>query len=198
MKRLSMLLAIIFATFGLTIQAQTQMILDSSGNVKISGSGNGVVFPDETIQTTASAPTWSQILPAAERFKIVMNNDEAVLDRETGLVWEKSPDTTERTWTSACSHCYQRQVGGRKGWRLPTIEELASLVDTSQSNPALPEGHPFTNVQWDYYWSSSTYAGDTSHAWSVNFGSGFVYNCYGKSNDNYVWCVRGGYGHDAY
>ena len=197
MKRLSIVLAIVFVTFGLTIQAQTQMTIDSSGNVKISGSGNGIVFPDGTVQTTAATPTWHQILPAAERFKLVMNNDEAVLDRETGLVWEKSPSTTTRAWTSACSDCYTKQVGGRKGWRLPTIEELASLVDTSQSNPALPAGHPFTNVQSRIFWSSSTDASLTSYAWFVFFTHGVVSSS-GKSGAYFVWCVRGGYGHDGY
>ena len=94
MKRLSIVLAIVFVTFGLTIQAQAQMTIDSSGNVKISGSGTGIIFPDGTKQSTASAPTWHQILPAADRFKLVMNSNAAVLDRETGLVWEKSPDAT--------------------------------------------------------------------------------------------------------
>jgi hypothetical protein len=171
--------------------------LEVAGNIKVSGSGNGVVFPDGTLQTTASAPTWHQILPSADRFKLVMNSDAAVLDKETGLVWEKSPDTGTRSWTSACTHCYQREVGGRKGWRLPTIEELASLVDTSQSNPTLPAGHPFIGVQSDFYWSSSTYAGGTSHGWGVLFNGGLV-SYYDKSDHYYVWCVRGGYGHDAY
>lgn len=171
--------------------------LEVAGNIEVSGAGNGVKFPDGTVQTTAAAPTWHQILPAADRFKLVMNSNAAVLDKETGLVWEKSPDTTKRTWTFACTYCYQRQVGGRKGWRLPTIEELASLVDTSQSNPALPEGHPFTNVQSNDYWSSTTNARYSSYAWFVYFGSGNVYSS-GKGYDYYVWCVRGGYGHDAH
>jgi hypothetical protein len=89
-------------------------------------------------------------------------------------------------------------VGGRKGWRLPTIEELASLVDTSQSNPALPAGHPFTGVQSYYYWSSSTYAGGTSNAWVVKFNDGHVPYGFKSVDIIYVWCVRGGYGHDAY
>jgi hypothetical protein len=42
-------------------------------------------------------PTWSAILPAESRFKLVMGN-AAVLDRETGLVWEQSPDTTHFAW----------------------------------------------------------------------------------------------------
>ncbi|MCR4320424.1 MAG: DUF1566 domain-containing protein, partial [Candidatus Brocadiaceae bacterium] len=140
-------------------------------------------------------PAWYQKLPASERFQLVLDN-AAVLDKETGLVWEKSPDTTTRTWTSAIAYAYAKNVGNRKGWRLPTVEELASLVDPTQNNPALPSGHPFTNVQSLQYWSASTFAGNTSNAWYVHFLNGDALN-FNKLVGNYVWCVRGGHGHDG-
>lgn len=141
-------------------------------------------------------PAWSLKLPTSTRFETVLDG-EAVLDWETGLVWEKSPDTTTRTWSNAVSYAYNKTVGGRKGWRLPTIEELASLVDTSVSgSPKLPSGHPFTNVQPGWYWSSTTYADNTSNAWLVYFYSGGGNDSY-KIDSFYVWCVRGGHGHDG-
>ena len=162
----------------------------------IESTSGGIKFPDGTIQTAASAPTWHQILPAAERFKLVMGG-AAVLDKETGLVWEWSPSTTTRTWASAIFYCYPKNVGNRKGWRLPTVEELASLVDPTQSNPALPSGHPFSNVQSSYYWSATTFASSTTSAWTLSFGSGNL-NGAVKTTAHYVWCVRGGHGYDAY
>jgi hypothetical protein len=37
-------------------------------------------------------PSWDQELPAAQRFIVLSNlNNEAVLDRETGLVWQRTP-----------------------------------------------------------------------------------------------------------
>jgi hypothetical protein len=67
----------------------------------------GVVFPDGSAQTTASSPTWHQLLPPADRFVLVMG-DEAVLDRETGLVWERTPTKPGRpsTWHYAKVGCY--------------------------------------------------------------------------------------------
>jgi hypothetical protein len=123
---------------------------------------------------------------------------EAVLDRETGLVWEQSPDSTSRDWNHAISHCYHREVANRKGWRLPTIEELASLVDNDNSNPSLPSGHPFSNVSNYYYWSSTTSLFDTTQAWQVGFESGSTMDGYMKEHYYPAWCVRGGHGHDAY
>ena len=47
-------------------------------------------------------------------------------------------------WSSAISYAYQKEeLGGRKGYRLPTIEELSSLIDPNQEYPALPVDHPF-------------------------------------------------------
>ena len=154
--------------------------------------------PGPTMKTLDEIPpTWSQKLDASERFELVLDG-AAVLDKETGLVWEQSPDTTTRTWTNAIIYCYQKTIGGRKGWRLPTVEELASLVDPSQSSPALPSGHPFSSsVQSAYYWSSTTSAGKAGYAWGVGFNDGGV-KAPPISATLYVWCVRGGQGHDAY
>ena len=41
-------------------------------------------------------PVWSQILPASERFELVLDG-KAVLDKETGLVWERTPEGSPRT-----------------------------------------------------------------------------------------------------
>jgi hypothetical protein len=118
----------------------------------------------------------------------------AVFDRETGRVWEQSPDTNTRNWVQALGHCYNRDLGGRKGWRLPTIEELASLVDTTQgANPALPAGHPFLNVQSSFYWSATANIFNLL-AWVVDFGLGGAVGVVDKSVITFVWCVRGGQG----
>ena len=55
-------------------------------------------------------------------------NSEAVLDRETGLVWQRSPVTGPAPWVAALSYCRQQVIGDRKGWRLPSYEEMSTLV----------------------------------------------------------------------
>ena len=123
---------------------------------------------------------------------MIVLDGAAVLDKETGLVWEKSPDATRRTWLDAIYYCYTKTVGGRKGWRLPTVEELASLIDTTQSNPALPSGHPF-NVQTYGCWSSTEYvdAPNGDSAWEVYMSNGYTRPSL-KGNGDFVWLVRGG------
>jgi hypothetical protein len=150
-------------------------------------------------------PAWSQKLVCAvgncPRFIVLLDwNSEAVLDRETGLVWERSPSTTTRTWLNAQIHCNPKTVGNRKGWRLPTIQELASLIDPSVAfpGPTLPAGHPFSNVQQSFnnYWSATTVASLTGFAWAVNFSGGNLALFDDKNISRVVWCVRGGQGVD--
>ncbi len=145
--------------------------------------------------------TWDTVITGAARFRVLTGfNTAAVLDRETGLVWERSPDTSPRSWLDAHRFCVDRGVGNRhrKGWRLPTVQELLTLMDPTQDTPFLPPGHPFSNVQSDLYWSATTFGGDPAAlAWGAGFendltepGARFAL----KSTPALVWCVRSGHG----
>src|SRR5215475_11987991 len=83
--------------------------------------------------TPDSMSPWSLQLSPQGRFQALQDfQGQAVLDKETGLVWEKSPSTTPLVWEEARGFpqgCANKNVGGRKGWRLPSFAELASLVD---------------------------------------------------------------------
>ena len=145
-------------------------------------------------------PSWDQKMAADLRFVVLTNwGSAAVLDKETGLVWERSPYQGALTWIDARSHCTNDvTVGQRKGWRLPSVHELNSLVDPYEVDaPTLPPGHPFLNIALgDGYWSETTVAGVFANVWIVQFfddGSGFKV-AYLKSSAPYplAWCVRGG------
>lgn len=139
-------------------------------------------------------PSWDQTLPATTRFIVLSNmNDQAVLDRETGLVWEQSPSASGFNWVIAQFHCNSLRIGGRLGWRLPTVQELASLMDPNASTaPTLPGGHPFSNVLSDFYWTASTWANDPTAAWDVPFLLNGVVSISSKVLSRPAWCVRGG------
>lgn len=145
-----------------------------------------------------SMPAWSQKL-TTNRFVILANwNNEAVLDRETGLVWERAPRALAFSYLQIHLICNDRATGGRKGWRVPTVQELASLVDpvVTSPGPALPPGHPFVDVQSVSYWSASTRALFTDNSWAVSFEDGQA-GSRAESNSFPVWCVRGGPSVDA-
>ena len=155
--------------------------------------------PSNPNSTSELTQNWDKKLPSASRFTVLSAfGDAAVRDDETGLVWEKTLETTELSWTDARAACADKDVGGRKGWRLPSISELASLVDTSmRTGSTLPLSHPFTNAHADVYWSATTMAGNPNSAWLVFFDTGKVSHAY-KTITFHVWCVRNGMNADQY
>jgi hypothetical protein len=123
-------------------------------------------------------------------------SDDWVLDKETGLVWLRNPYNyywSPMTWDDAVGSCVLSILGGRQGWRLPTIEELSSLKDfTVSGSLKLPAGHPFLNIQNARYWSSTTDASYQTRAW-VSDMTGQEFTLL-KSSSYYLWPVRGGNG----
>jgi hypothetical protein len=104
---------------------------------------------------------WGRKFPASERFVVLSSfNNEAVLDKETQLVWQRASGPAS-TWTSAETYCFVRAIGGRLGWRLPSISELTSLAGVVGSGGVggyLPAGHPFQDIgAQDYFWTSTEY-----------------------------------------
>ncbi len=128
-----------------------------------------------------------------DRFLCVLN-DEAVLDRETGLVWERVPETDSSDWDSAIRACQGNYHGGRMGWRLPTVSELMTLSDTTQ--PAgLPTGHPFTVGPGDIFWSSTRNTASAGRVMRFDFDF-FLATDEIVGNAYRYWCVRAPAGPD--
>jgi hypothetical protein len=96
----------------------------------------------------------------------------------------------DMTWDYAIHWCNVLAHAGHSDWRMPNRRELLSLIDKGEYSPGLADGHPFTDVQPYNYWSSSTYAGDTSNAWYVyiKWGESLYLD---KTSTCYVWPVRG-------
>ena len=137
------------------------------------------------------------------------NGNGTVTDNLTGLIWLKDANCYGgRSWANALSDanalangtCSLTDGSSAGDWRLPNVNELLSLIHWGVFSPAVPNtagtgqwaaGDPFDNVQSNYYWSSTTYAGGTTTAWRVGLHAGFV-GTETKTGSRYVWPVRGG------
>lgn len=111
---------------------------------------------------------WSQ-----SRFEI---RQAMVLDKLTGLVWLQDADVSHGTmnWGEALHNVKKLELPlpeKTMRWRLPTINELESLVDCSRHSPALPHAHPFKNVR-DTYWSSTSSFFEPAWAWALYLNKG--------------------------
>lgn len=130
-----------------------------------------------------------------DRFVVLVDwGNEAVFDRKTGLVWERTANMGFGNWMAAQKRCESLSLGKHEGWRLPTIFELATLVDPNvpSPGPTLTAGHLF-KVAPSFYWSATTDLTNSANAWGIGFNVGDVGSGL-KSSVNFVWCVRDGDG----
>ncbi len=124
------------------------------------------------------------------RFTLVLGG-AAVKDSQTGLIWEQEPDRIHDVWSASVARCATKEVGGKKGWRAPTVDELKTLIDASQHDPALPAGHPFSNIKSEIFWTATPHPTDDIVAWQISFFSGEPVTDQ-KSGTRRAWCVLGG------
>ncbi|MFA5142824.1 MAG: DUF1566 domain-containing protein [Candidatus Omnitrophota bacterium] len=123
-------------------------------------------------------------------------------DNVTGLMWATKNQGINVTWTDAIKKCGECTAGGFRGWRLPNIKELLTLVNYGHQVRIEAGGQqgfaygettaedgvvaydfspwPLNTDEETQYWSSTTAFINTSLSWSdnrafcVNFGTGLV------------------------
>jgi hypothetical protein len=116
-----------------------------------------------------------------------------VTDCNSGLIWQQGDDQNDsgRTWREALDYCAGLELAGHHHWRLPTIEELRTLVDPGRSDPTINTRY-FPDCYSYHYWSSSTSATNPDDAWLVAFYFGHAHWYPKDVVFCYVRCVRGG------
>lgn len=128
-----------------------------------------------------------------------------IKDNLTGLIWTANANTPGPEPAKTCFsgvakisyYAYEyieclnnNNYLGYSDWRLPNNKELLSLIDHSQSNPALPPNN-FSLPDFRFYWTSDTYLSLYSSGWIVDMNTGLTIDA--NKNNNYVmvWPVRG-------
>ena len=109
----------------------------------------------------------------------VDNGDGTIIDRATGLMWERGGSPAIRSFKR--SKFYVRKLNkdrfaGHSNWRLPTVEELASLLRKEETNGIHTD--PLFDTKQKTCWSSDNgppFGGSTSNppqVWHVDFQEG--------------------------
>jgi len=107
------------------------------------------------------------------RFETHTNGQE-VIDYKTGLTWRRFSEPGEYTFYSAKNHAQEVSQQTGLPWRVPTIEELRSLLDRSRCAPA--PAFPATPSGW--VWSSSPYVCNANTAWAIYWYDGYAGSYY--------------------
>jgi len=122
-------------------------------------------------------------------------NGDVVTDNINRLLWQDSLNTKvdKHSLSDADAYCDNLSLGGlTSGWRIPTVKELASLIDVEAYDPAI-DGNFTSTAYNDGYWTSESQAnGSATNQWDINFKDGEI-NFGGTTHasfDQYVRCVR--------
>ncbi len=119
----------------------------------------------------------------------VRSSSDEVTDTTTGLVWQAGDDGRTYDQASAVAHCESfRSAEAATGWRLPSVVELATLVDSGVDLPSIDPS--FAGTQTTNYWTSTPVASAKALAWTVKFDFGEVIPLLTDTKIP-VRCVRG-------
>ncbi|MBK1732518.1 hypothetical protein CKO41_12100 [Thiococcus pfennigii] len=130
------------------------------------------------------------------------NGNGTITHLASGLVWKQCAEGLSGagcgeggaalyTYPTALRLAADEEFAGSGLWRLPTKEELATLVNRNCQDPVIDNRY-FPNTPSDWFWSSSTGAGGVPYyAWGVSFSDGAVGRD-ARSGIGYVRLVRYG------
>lgn len=190
-----------------------------NGNTGATGA-QGPSGPSGPAGPQAAGPCHIEYPNAGWDNRFVDCGNGTVTDTVSGLIWLKNAECFGlMSWggamtsakTLASGQCGLTDGSSAGDWRLPTVQEWKETIAGDNQdfsmirtgcNPSIPntagtgcwsEGNPFSGVQSDVYWSSTTVATGPgpARAWLAHLGFGDVVTGY-KSGAGYVWPVRGG------
>lgn len=177
--------------------SEEETINELSVNFTLTDTGQDVFYDDEGNEISApnagedyygQDAQYSGIEPS-----YMDNGDGTVTDLHTGLMWQQTPDFERHNYYDAFDYVDGLETGGYTDWRLPTIKELYSLLNSngsldpngaSSSQPYLYD--EYFDFEYDVmlfagqYWSSTKYVKGALQnlgiegAFGFNFADGHI------------------------
>lgn len=157
--------------------------------VTFADGSNGIGLAPQGVMVRCVRTAIAMPLPSGGQYTIA---DTTVTDNGTMLTWQRSFPVTTFTWANAGAYCVGAGATlGGSGWRLPTIKELATLIDASQSSTTTADidHKAFPSTPAAPFWSATPRASVPTSAWMVDFGGGSV-EATSQTTPYNVRCVR--------
>ena len=179
---------------------QTKCYNDAAGSNEIPCPQPGEPFYGQDAQYNINPQSYTKL--DAQGNDLPDSADEWIMVRDnvTELVWEVKTDDESihdrdnmYTWHNTenfINALNSENFGGYSDWRMPTVKELSSIVNSGVYKPTINTAY-FPDTMSSGYWSSTTHVGYTDVALLVGFDYGGV-SSYDKSYSYYVRAVRGG------
>lgn len=140
--------------------------------------------PEETAQTADTQP--------ARFVELYEFRGKAVLDTETGLVWQKGARARPTSHYAAAQFCADHTGGaGRQTWRLPTLNELRTLLQSAAGSDVATH-HVFAAAPAPYWSSTRMTASRSPRYFAQDLASGEISFERPSREAAGVWCVRHG------
>lgn len=153
------------------------------------------------LPASATQTCRSDLSAATPVGRFVNNGNGTITDTVTRLTWKRcseglsgnnceSGSATAYTWADALSSAAASTFAGNKEWRLPTIQELDSIIEYKCTMPAV-NADIFPATRISNYWSATPFAGYPGGSWNINFNDGSHESC-SKNWSLFVRLVSGG------
>lgn len=114
---------------------------------------------------------------------------DEVLDRNTGLIWQRQASSEGLSFTTAILLCSESKLNGKVNWRLPSTKELQTIVEERFAKPMIDTA-VFPNTPNGRYWTSSTAGGaGSTNAVYLEMGDGTTEHA-ASGEPFFVRCVR--------
>lgn len=130
------------------------------------------------------------ILIIAMTFSALTAEITMIQDPRTNLMWEDTPHVREAKIRQprAKEYCSELTLGGFNDWRLPSIQELLTIIDYNRVSPAIIKAFSYIEDE-SFYWTKTRVADEYDAFWGVNFKRGYSSKA-SEYYDRYVRCVR--------
>lgn len=113
------------------------------------------------------------------------DKESVVVDTQTHKMYYDSTPSQKIHFYKAWDYCQNLEFASHKDWRVPSKDELRSLLELSRRNVTVK--HAFQNIQDEKYWTSTE--DRFEQAWFVDFDLGRYSTA--KYKEQYrVVCVR--------
>lgn len=152
----------------------------------------------QPLEDIVPEPESSSCSPIQTRYVISTDGNE-ITDNTTGLIWRRcaegmkftangcSGNATAFSMDQAQGWAKKEALATGKPWRLPSLKELQSIVDSNRCNPAIDED-AFPGTPGSPFWSAPPAGDEPTYAWGVNFDYGYI--DYGSEHNSAGYRVR--------